>query len=110
MRILRLAASWGAAVDSIQRVAEKAKPRSYSPRILRGTSPVQEKEVRGTLGNKTSRLGWGLQRDTIWGHHTPRTVDEPCTARYPKASMTLAQTPSPHYRSGYTSFPLVLVC
>src|SRR5215212_10539878 len=23
----------------------KAKPRSYSPRILRGTSPVQEKEV-----------------------------------------------------------------
>jgi len=56
MRI-RLAESWGAAVDSVQCVAEKVKPRSYSPRILRGAPPVQEeKEVRGTLGNKT--LGW----------------------------------------------------
>src|SRR5215213_2719160 len=104
----------GAAVDSIQRVAEKAKPRSYSPRTLRGASPVQEKEVPRTLGNKTSRLGWGLQRDTRWEYHTPRTLDEPCTAGYPEASTTPAQTPSPHYRphyrSGYTSVPLLLVC
>ena len=56
MRIRRLAASWGAAVASVQCVAEKAKPRSYSPRILRGAPPVQQKEVRGTLGNKT--LNW----------------------------------------------------
>src|SRR5215204_5832610 len=110
MRI-RLAESWGAAVDSVQCVAEKVKPRSYSPRILRGAPPVQEeKEVRGTLGNKTSRLGWGLQRVPTWEHHTPRTVDEPCTARYPEASTMLAQTPSPHYRSAYTSVPLLLVC
>src|SRR5829696_9385121 len=115
MRILRLAESWGAAVDSVQCVAEKVKPRSYSPRILRGAPPVQEeKEVRGTLGNKTSRLGSGLQRDTRWEYHNPRTLDEPCTARYPEASTTLAQIPSPnyrpHYRSAYTSVPLLLVC
>src|SRR5215212_7165217 len=67
---------------------------------------------KGSLGDlrKKPRLGWGLQRDTTWGHHTPRTVDEPCTARYPEASTTPAQTPSLHYRSGYTSVPLVLVC
>src|SRR5215212_2979681 len=66
----------------------------------------------GSLGDlrKKSRLGWGLQRDTTWGHHTPRTLDEPCTAWYPKAYTTPAQTPSPHYRSGYTSVPLALVC
>jgi hypothetical protein len=53
MRILRLAESWGL-LASVQRVAVKAKPRSYRPMILRGTSPVQEeKEVQGTLGNKT---------------------------------------------------------
>src|SRR5215208_5473745 len=114
MRILRLAASWGAAVASVQGVAEKAKPRSYSPRILRGAPPVQEeKEVRGTL-RKNLRLGWGLQRDTRWEYHTPRTLDGPCTAWYPEASTTPAQTPSPnyrpHYRSGHTSVPLLLVC
>src|SRR5215208_1037207 len=99
-------------VVCIHRAAQKAKPRFSIARGSPGAHPLwqEEKEVRGTLENKTSRLGWGLQRDTTWEHHTPRTLDEPCTARYPEASTTPTQTPSPHYRSGYTSVPLLLVC
>ena len=40
---------------SIHRDAEKAKPRSYSPRILRGT-PCAGKESPGDL--RKQKLGW----------------------------------------------------
>src|SRR5215217_4356102 len=109
--------SWGhrKCVVCIHQAAEKAKSPGPIARGSSGAPPCAgEKEVWGALGNKTSRLGWGLQRDTTSEYHTPRTLDEPCTAWYPEASTTPAQTPSPnyrpHYRSGYTSVPLLLVC
>src|SRR5215204_7788371 len=110
MRILRLAASWGAAVDSVQCVAEKALSPAPIARGSSGAPPCAAKGSPGDLRKQNLRLGWGLQRDTRWEYHTPRTLDEPCTAGYPEASTTPAQTPSPNYRSGYTSVPLLLVC
>jgi hypothetical protein len=55
MRILRLAESWGL-LASVQRVAVKAKPRSYRPMILRGAPCAGGKGSPGDL--RKQKLGW----------------------------------------------------
>src|SRR5215208_3212890 len=101
-------------VVSIHQAAEKAKSPGPIARGSSGAPPCAGKGSPRDLRKQNLRLGWGLQQDTRWEYHTPRTLDGPCTAWYPEASTTPAQTPSPnyhpHYRSGYTSVPLLLVC